>query len=352
MKEPIGRQANRAFPPVIERAQARSAAYSLLARLYRDGVSEDLLPAVEAIPGLSGTYPRNPETGTLDGDEAAADHYEVFGYNVFPYGSIFLDSGGDLGGAATGRVLDFYRQAGYAPAPSENGDHIAAELDFLAFLCGAEADAWEDRLPGVALRMQALQRRFLDEVLLPWVPVFVQAVRRHGVGFYAELAAFTLELSADHRQSLGGAPATPTALLVDEPPEILAEEKTGLKEIAGFLITSAYSGIYLSRSEIARLARRRRIPRGFGGRQQMLVNLLRSAAAYDALDRVVEDLQAAMEAWLGEYRSWSDDYPCLQVHLDSWLRRLEAGQTVLSRIEAELTNLLAQEAAGESTAGL
>jgi len=292
------------FPYPLSNSQtalARSRSYALFSRLFLIGLSSEVIPFVRAIPQLAGTLPK-----AIDEDEAAADHQHLFGFNIFPHESIFLDPAGLLGGPVGEAVLHSYRRAGYdARTSSENADHIGHELSCLAFLCGAEADAWQDDQPAVAERMATLQEKFLDRHLLRWLPVLVLAIGRQNQPFYSALVDLVLDLAISHRANPDQVGAD--AFSLPEPPDLLADEQAGLKDIVSFLLTPTYSGIYLARDDIGRLARRQTLPRGFGGRQQMLQNLLRSAANYDTLELVLQDMSELIKGWETAYATMAND---------------------------------------------
>ena len=137
-----------------ELALARHLTYGLLGQLYLEGITAVTLPTIQNIPTLSETI-----TIPFNTDEAAARHQTLFGFNIFPYESIFLDGSGLLGGVVTDSVLHSYQEAGFTvDANSTSPDHIGNELALLAHLCGAEADAWEDNLASTAERIRNLAR--------------------------------------------------------------------------------------------------------------------------------------------------------------------------------------------------
>jgi TorA maturation chaperone TorD len=94
----------------------------------------------------------------------------------------------------------FYREAGaeLSPASRERVDHLGVQLDFMRFLCGEESRLWQVHDVGEACRYRQIQRRLVDEHLMPWVPGYCQRIRAearapffHGVakmlaGFLAE----------------------------------------------------------------------------------------------------------------------------------------------------------------------
>jgi putative dimethyl sulfoxide reductase chaperone len=304
-------------------ALARHRSYSLLSRLFLEGLTEALQLTVAALPPLAASLP-----AAFDADEAAADHHELFVLNVYPYEGIFRDEEGLLGGRMAETVTARYHEAGYAPDTAASGpDHIGYELGFLAFLCGAEADAWRDGVMAAAERVRGLQRDFLAQHLLAWLAPLVVTIGEQGQPFYTALGELALGLADEHATALGG---LPEAWALPAAPPLLDAEKTGLKQIAGYLLTPVHSGLYLSRDDISALARAVELPRGFGGRQEMLANLLRAAAQYETVGTLVGELQQIAERWQAAYRAIGDS--ALAPFATAWAER--AGET--GRLLAEM----------------
>lgn len=316
-----------------QQALARSRAYDLFGRLVHEGLTPDVLPAVRSIPELADALP-----DPFDADDAAADHYALFGLNVYSYASFFLDASGRLGGPVTDLVRHQLQRAGLAPeSDAEGADHLGHELAYLALLAGAEADAHADGVDAEAQRMQHRQRQFLDRHLLWWLPPFVHAVRQHEHPFYIALADLTWALVVDHRAALGGDTVGTLTPGPDDPPaDLLDDAATGLKDIARFLMTPAWSGLVLSRDAITRLGRSAQLPRGFGDRTQMLTNLLRSAAEYDGLDAVLARLGRQVDDWRAHYKSVAADGMPLRVVAAFWQVRLDTTETVIERMRAAM----------------
>jgi TorA maturation chaperone TorD len=296
--QPIGNQAGRQLS-ASQLALARGRAYGLLSQLYLAGVRPQTLPQVQAVPERSAEL-----AAPFDADEAAADHHHLFGFNVHPYQSFFLDPAGLLGGPVTESVTRTYGNSGFYPeTSSESADHIGFELGFLSFLCAAEAEALADDRPEAAGQWQERQREFMQTHLLRWIGPLTLAVDQQGHRFYRVLAGITFDVVQEHASGLSthmNDSATGDSSLPPVP-KILEDEKTGLKDIVDFLLTPAYSGIYLGRDDIGRLARQQAIPRGFGDRGQLLLNLLRAAANYGALGEVIKELESFTGRWLANY---------------------------------------------------
>ena len=314
---------------VVDAATARSRAYALFGQLYRDGVTPEVLPDVRALPALHDSL-----GDAFDAEQAAADHYDLFHLNVSPYASLFLDASGRLGGAVTDDARRWLRHSGYdADTSSESADHVGHALGLLAFLSGAEADAWDDDLAAEAERMRRLQRRFLDAYLLWWLPTFAEAVRRQDHPFYALLSTLMLDLVIDHRHTLGPATDPTPASPLPELPPLLDDNKTTLQDIADYFATPPWSGLYLSRTDLHRLGRAERLPRGFGPRARMLANLLRAAATFDRLDPLLNHLANTIQSWQSHYTTLAEnDLPILKTVAQSWLNRLDETGEMIARM--------------------
>ena len=310
-------------------ARARHHTYLLLGRLFVEGVNDELLPYVRAIPELASVLPDSP-----DMDEVAADYQHLFGFNLFPYESIFLDTTGLLDGAISEAVRQNYERAGYdVNTTATSPDHIGPELSFMAFLAGAEADAWDDDLAAVARQMEQ-QRDFLQGHLLCWLLPLVLAVRQQEQPFFMALADLTLEFVYSHYATIGSPAAIDFRL--PAPPTLLDDEKTGLKEIAAYLTTPLYSGVYLSRDNIGRLARQQRLPRGFAGREQMLLNLMRAAVQYDALPALVAELRSLTSGWQKAYADLAGTYPELRLWTTAWQARANYTFHLLGQVSSQV----------------
>ena len=269
---------------------ATSRAYELLAELISRGLSPETREAALMSPSIAAAI-----AGYASEDAIAADHQHVFGFAVHPYEGAFLDPDGAAGASRADALAESYRRIGYRVDPrGDDAEHLATELRALAFLCAAEADARDDGLPEVAARMRRLQRDFLATHLARWLPPFAGAVLRCARPFPAALVAQLTALVDLHDQMGDGelldqmTPRPPFDL--SPVPDVVGDEGSGLAEIARFLTTPARSGIFLSRDDIAAIARSARVPRGFGERSVMLENALRAAAHLDELQAVLENL--------------------------------------------------------------
>jgi len=96
-----------------------------------------------------------------------------------------------------------YAAAGltWNPKAADSPDHLAVELEFMAFLCGCEGHAWEDEKledAGVAL---VREQRFMRQHVGRWAPAFARGLTANGSHFYAVIGA-ALEAFIHHDRDL------------------------------------------------------------------------------------------------------------------------------------------------------
>ena len=79
-------------------------------------------------------------------------------------------------GTSTADIANLYRQEGLEVASQEMPDHIAAELEFMHYLCGKEAAAAAGGSSTEVQKWRDLQKEFYRSSL-QWIPQFCDAIR-------------------------------------------------------------------------------------------------------------------------------------------------------------------------------
>lgn len=308
--------------------------YRLIGRIFDSGLTVETASELQALPQTAITLPK-----TLSIDELAADHQTLFGFNVFPFQSFFLDESGLLGGTQTEQVQRSYQRAGITPDTGrddhvESPDHIAQELTFLALLLQDESRAREAGTNPEIQKLRRWQAEFLRQHLLRWVSPFVIAITTQPYPFYAALAEWMLRLLFSHASDLGDAGVADAVWMRETKPDltILEAEGTGLPEIASHLLLPIHSGIYLSKQDITRLARQLGLPRGFGDRRQMLLNLMRAAVTYDRLPELIESLTTLVGYWLDSYTRHASTCSAAASVAEGWRARASGTAELLDQI--------------------
>ena len=199
-------------------AEQRSNIYGLLATLYRQEPTCDLLEQIrtpeflETLSHMGGDLEDDflirPEDELLE--EMAVEYTRLFlgpGKHVSPHESVHHEredgQWGQLWGASTVEVRKFIEGTGLRYETKYRGlpDHIGVELEFLEALTRREEEAWaEDDEEGVR-RCLAVERRFLDEHLLRWVVPFCdKVIAAAELSFYRSLASLTKRFIEFDRQ--------------------------------------------------------------------------------------------------------------------------------------------------------
>ena len=307
-------------------ALARSRLYGLLGRLLLDGITAEVRPMVDVLPGLARAVP------DLDEDRLAARHHRAFGLGVPPVASVFVDPHGQLGGEHTHRAATLLAETGLTePRQDVSPDHLGLLLRALGFLAAAEADALRDGANSAVERVRGLQRRVLDEHLVPAWPPFALAVRSTSLSEWMAVVDLGGEALAEHALSLGVAAEEGAGEGVDVD-ALLEDPRTGLKRIVRWFLVPTNCGVWLTRGELEALAAAADVPRGFGERTQMFestwfaaVDHGRTEELLDALDAVLTD-HAEGYARLGKAGH----------AVEAWQARIGRGREVVRRMRAAL----------------
>ncbi len=193
----------------VELAGQRINVYGFLARVYRKEVLPDLLSQIGA-PQFRGVL---SDLGADLGDEffarkdediiedLAEEYTRLFmgpGPHIPPYESIHHERNdgdwGSLWGASTVEVKKFIETAGlhYKDDFAELPDHISVELEFMQKVIEKERDAWEEGDSDRALYCLKMEKMFIDDHLIKWVPQFCgKVVSEAELSFYREMARIT-----------------------------------------------------------------------------------------------------------------------------------------------------------------
>ena len=194
---------------MAELATARANVYGLLTAVFQGEPSSSFLTRLKD-PEILGVFEAlglslGDDFQDLPNDrlreELAIEFTRLFlgpGGHISPHESIHLNMGSakdaDLWGQATVAVKRFMEGAGLAVGDVFSGmpDHISAELEFMRKLCEFEAAAWTREEEDTALNCQQVQKRFVEEHLIQWVPSFCDKVMDMArMPFFKEMAKAT-----------------------------------------------------------------------------------------------------------------------------------------------------------------
>lgn len=189
------------YEPDKEMFEAEDLAGNLAIALKEAGA-----PADEACRKMAAALNKHSQEELLV--EYSALFLGPFKVLAVPYGSVYLEPENRLMmGESTVRVGDLYKFAGLAQEEIGPPDHIALELEFMAFLSrrlanpeqAASEDKAEEGVP--PLDSAGLRAEFLRVLLAPWVAPFCAAVREHAELDFYRAVADCLETFVDAEKS-------------------------------------------------------------------------------------------------------------------------------------------------------
>lgn len=326
-------------------ADPLAEAMRLLSHFWLEEVRPADLPVITALPELADTLAQT-DKGTLS--DLAVEYQRLFGFNLPPYESIFIDPSVMLLAPATARVQALYRQAGWMPPANIRVgalDHLGLELLALAEL-RTKAEAKKE--------FMGLARRLQTEHLALWVPPLVLTLRRLAPHpFYAILGELTLELllATLPADSLFASLADPFPMLPPPPlykdrlnTEVDIEEEMdfsqdittepeaglGLRELVKRLLTPCEAGLFLTREDIAGISRTLDLPSLVGERASMLETLFRQAGEYQLVPALLDQLRWLLAEVDTTYQLWADEYPAWNPYARAWCKRAANTRDILT----------------------
>lgn len=208
------------------------------------------------------------EMGSLP---SAAEHTELFTFQLYPYASVYLGPEGMMGGIARDRIAGFYVAMKQTPPPEP--DHLTDLLAFYAYLSAHEAPA--DR-PVVAEALLHVRKAFLWEHLLSWLPPYLQKVRELGGPFYQQWAVLMELVLAQEAEKIG-APEQISSHLLDAP-GLVDPRTAAFSEFQDSLLAPVRSGMILTRADLLSAARQLNIGVRLGERKYILTALFEQDA--------------------------------------------------------------------------
>lgn len=241
------------------------------------------------------------------------EHTELFALQLVPYASPYLGSEGVIGGEARARVAGFWRALGLEP-PKEP-DHLTVLLSFYSALAQAEQQATGEE----AMARAHHRRVFLEEHVLSWLPAYLSKLGSLGSPFYRRWSDLLLSVLSREAERTEPGEVSPAHFLetrsLGEAPEELGEQLDAL-------LSPVRSGMILTRSDLARAARRLGLAGRMGERRFML-------------HAMVQQDPAPIRRWLVEQaeetESLYDAAPRpLRRSLQPWRERLEITRDRLS----------------------
>ena len=184
----------------------RIAIYALISRLMLVEVNETFLKDLESDENLLALFPnyrdwskrKELSVDKLIAEEYNADFTNLFLMNLIPYESFYLSKEQMIESGEANPVVELYDALDFRveleKARVVSADHIGVELEFMYMLCTALKKALDaDDKEGVC-ELLLIQRGFLKDHLLEWMPLFlINAKRESRTPLYHDGTELTLE---------------------------------------------------------------------------------------------------------------------------------------------------------------
>lgn len=200
---------------LLNQQQSRINFYALISRLLMFEIDEMLLETIENDPNMMEFFPsyvkweKRQELSRADLIERYlnVDFTNLFLLHMIPYESFYrredqqMETGGENPVVQLFAEQDFHVDLTEARAVSV--DHIGIELEYMYMLCDAERKAIEDDSFEAVCELAKMQKKFLQEHLLEWAPMFLINIKGEAnTAFYFDVADIALEFMMSDFQYL------------------------------------------------------------------------------------------------------------------------------------------------------
>jgi putative dimethyl sulfoxide reductase chaperone len=312
----------------------RHATYDLLSRLFLAPPDGALLEQLATLPPFDGALHGVSLTAeTVEAYQVA--YQELFGFNFFPYESLFHERELMVNTAGVERLRALMEETGFDHTLYAVGaaDHLGVELAFMAYLIAREIAGEQSGQGWMLHRARAYQATLLYQHLATWVPMAMLTMQ--GIAptpLFHLLAEITLELVLSDVTTI---PATDTnewveALPISDAPPRDENEDDGLSSLIRHLITPFESGVFLTRIGIRRMARQLHLPMTMGDRFGMVKQLFEAAGQFEKIEPLVTVLEQHWTQTEAQVVALMNAAPLWRSYGDVWLRRLGQGRGVLA----------------------
>jgi len=125
--------------------------------------------------------------------------------SVHPFESVYTSAERLMLQQSRDEVLAEYRRAGLERSADfkEPEDHVALELEFMAFLCRRAAAVMQEQEETACLAFLERQKAFLEGHLLVWLPAFCSDLEKASESdFYRGIARLTREFIQSEREAI------------------------------------------------------------------------------------------------------------------------------------------------------
>jgi hypothetical protein len=297
----------------------------LISHLFFTGLTEEMLNAGWDMSVFVDDLPES----AIEGQSL---HAEVFLHQLPPFMSIFVSATQYPDLTIREQIVRRYKSYGVDGLMQSNSsvaDHIGALLNAFTALIEQQVDALEQGDEPGAKKIGQRSQQLLRESILPWLPPFYLALTEVSPGFYAQwLEMFLLRI-----QTEGMLPKPGLQRSFVKPFDAISDPETGMRQIREWLLVPSRCGVYLTPKMLRQMGSILELPSGFGRREEMLDNLLRSAGEYDKLDEILALLVDHFADCGDLYEQLMIGFPGLSPYIKPWLEATDQSIESLTKME-------------------
>ncbi len=191
--------------------------YGLLSRIFLLEMDPDTLARLEKMENFQDLFPNYFEWEErhkrsrykLINEVLNVDFADVAVLHLIPYETFYTREDGMIESGGANPVLQIYNDYGYRvdyeKARVVSPDHIGVELEFMRLLSDAEARAQEEGDEEAAKQLRGEQKKFLQEHLLQFAPMYlINVAEQARTPFYKDAAKLALEFLLEDYEYLSG----------------------------------------------------------------------------------------------------------------------------------------------------
>lgn len=255
---------------------------------------------------------------------SAAEHADLFLFQLYPYASVYLGAEGMLGGEARDRIAGFFRALGLTPP--DPADDLPVLLSFHAALAEREDGAAG---PEEGAKAARARRAFFHEHLASWLFPYLDKLADVAPPFYRRWGELLGEALTEELLRLGPPERLPLHLALA--PSAADPRAEGAAAFLASLLSPVRSGVLLVRDDLRRAARELDLGSRAGERRF-------------ALEALLSQDGPAVLAWLGrEAEGWARRHAVRAGMLGAtarfWAERAESMARLCAALAAESREL-------------
>ncbi len=186
--------------------EQRSSLYSLVSRIFIQEMDEHTLSKIEKIDNFKELFPNYFEWDKrqtlsrykLINEILNVDFTDIAIMHLIPYETFYTREDAMIETGGANPVVQIYNDYGYRVdldrARVVSPDHIGVELEFMKILIDAQKKAEEDNDIEAVKQLKEEQKRFLEDHLLAFAPLyFINVAEQARTPFYKDAAKLALE---------------------------------------------------------------------------------------------------------------------------------------------------------------